>query len=58
VIGTVSNDSKASLIKQYGADDAINYATLTSSCSIYGCRRWTEGSFLPARKRHPLQKRL
>jgi NADPH:quinone reductase len=27
VIGTVSNDSKASLIKQYGADDAINYAT-------------------------------
>jgi NADPH2:quinone reductase len=27
VIGTVSSDSKAALIKQYGADDAINYAT-------------------------------
>jgi len=27
VIGTVSNDSKASLVKQYGAEDVINYAT-------------------------------
>jgi NADPH2:quinone reductase len=27
VIGTVSSSSKAALIKEYGADDAINYAT-------------------------------
>ena len=27
VIGTVSSDSKASLVKQFGADDVINYAT-------------------------------
>jgi NADPH:quinone reductase len=27
VIGTVSSDSKSKLIKEYGADDAINYAT-------------------------------
>jgi NADPH:quinone reductase len=27
VIGTVSSASKAALIKEYGADDAINYAT-------------------------------
>jgi len=27
VIGTVSRDSKASLVKQFGADDVINYAT-------------------------------
>lgn len=27
VIGTVSNDSKATLAKEYGADDVINYAT-------------------------------
>ena len=27
VIGTVSRDSKAALVKQYGADDVINYAT-------------------------------
>ncbi len=27
VIGTVSNDSKAALVKEYGGDDVINYAT-------------------------------
>jgi NADPH2:quinone reductase len=27
VIGTVSSDSKASLVKQFGADEVINYAT-------------------------------
>jgi NADPH:quinone reductase len=27
VIGTVSSDSKAALVKEYGADDVINYAT-------------------------------
>ncbi len=27
VIGTVSSDSKAALVKQYGADEVINYAT-------------------------------
>jgi NADPH:quinone reductase len=27
VIGTVSSDAKAALVKQYGADDVINYAT-------------------------------
>jgi NADPH2:quinone reductase len=27
VIGTVSNDTKAALAKEYGADDVINYAT-------------------------------
>jgi NADPH2:quinone reductase len=27
VIGTVSSDSKASLVKEFGADDVINYAT-------------------------------
>lgn len=27
VIGTISSDSKASLVKQFGADDVINYAT-------------------------------
>jgi NADPH2:quinone reductase len=27
VIGTVSNDAKAALVKEYGADDVINYAT-------------------------------
>jgi NADPH:quinone reductase len=28
VIGTVSSDSKAALVKEYGGDDVINYATM------------------------------
>lgn len=34
VIGTVSSESKAALAKEYGADDAINYATQDFSAEV------------------------